>query len=100
MRYMNLKIAAAVAVAIGGHTLAEASPTVAQCAAATAKLYIAGSSAAQPSFATALAADLFDAGGETTISATNGNFKAYCGAAKASNGAGLPTGTITTVYYR
>ncbi len=100
MRYMNLKIAAAVAVAIGGHTLAEAAPTVAQCAAATAKLYIAGSSAAQPSFATALAADLFDATGETTISATNGNFKAYCGAAKAGNGAGIATGAITTVYYR
>jgi hypothetical protein len=100
MRYMNLKIAAAVAVAIGGHSLAVAGPTVAQCAGAAAKLYVAGSSAAQPSFATALANDLFDAGGETTISATNGNFKAYCGAAKAGNGAGLATGTITTVYYR
>ncbi len=100
MRYLNLKIAAAVAVAIGGHSLAEAAPTVAACAGATAKLYIAGSSAAQPAFATALANDLFDAGGETVISATNGNFKAYCGAAKAGNGAGLATGTIVTVYYR
>jgi ABC-type phosphate transport system substrate-binding protein len=100
MRYLNLKIAAAVAVAIGGHSAAQAAPTVAQCAAATAKLYVAGSSAAQPSFATALANDLFDAGGETTISATNGNFKAYCGAAKAGNGAGVATGAIATVYYR
>jgi hypothetical protein len=100
MRYLNLKIAAAVAVAIGGHSAAQAAPTVAQCAAATAKLYVAGSSAAQPSFATALANDLFDAGGETTISGTNGNFKAYCGAAKAGNGAGVATGAIATVYYR
>ena len=100
MRHANLKIAAAVAVAIGGHTLAQAAPTVAACASAAAKLYIAGSSAAQNAFGVALANDLFDAGGETTISATNGNFKAYCGAAKAGNGAGLATGTITTVYYR
>ena len=100
MRYLNLKIAAAVAVAIGGHSLAEASPTVAACAGATAKLYIAGSSAAQPAFATALANDLFDAGGETVISGSAGNFKAYCGAAKAGNGAGIATGTITTIYYR
>jgi hypothetical protein len=100
MRYSNLKIAAAVAVAIGGHTLAQAAPTVAQCAAAGAKLYVAGSSAAQNAFANALANDLFDATGETTISATNGNFKAYCGAAKAGNTAGIATGTIVTLYYR
>jgi hypothetical protein len=100
MRYLNLKIAAAVAVAIGGHSLAVASPSVATCATATAKLYIAGSSAAQPAFATALANDLFDATGETVISGSTGNFKAYCGLAKAGNGAGLATGTVTTVYYR
>jgi len=100
MRYLNLKIAAAVAVAIGGHTVAEAAPSVAQCAAATSKLYVAGSSAAQPAFAVGLANDLFDAGGETTISATNGNFRAYCGAAKAGNGAGVRTGNSGTVYYR
>lgn len=101
MRYTNLKVAAAVAVAIGGHSLAQAAaPTVPQCAAATSTLYVAGSSAAQPSFATALANDLFDSNGETVISATNGNFKAYCGFAKAGNGAGVATGTIATVYYR
>jgi hypothetical protein len=100
MRYSNLRIAAAVAVAIGGHTLAQAGPTPAQCAGAAAKLYVAGSSAAQKAFSDALANDLFDATGETTMSATNGNFKAYCGAAKAGNGAGIATGTITTVYYR
>jgi hypothetical protein len=100
MRHSNLKIAAAVAVAIGGHTLAHAAPTVAQCAAAANVLYVAGSSAAQNAFGVALANDLFDATGETTISATNGNFKAYCGLAKAGNGAGLATGTVTTIYYR
>jgi ABC-type phosphate transport system substrate-binding protein len=99
----NLQIAAAVALAIGGHSAAQAAPaTPAQCAAAGATLYVAGSSAAQPSFATALAADLFDANGETTIAATggNGNFKAYCGFAKAGNGAGVATGATVTVYYR
>ncbi len=105
----NFKVAAAVALALGGTAAAQsalAAPTAAQCAAATATLYIAGSSAAQPSFATALANDLFDSGGETTIAApavsgsANGNFKAYCGAAKAGNGAGVATGAIVTVYYR
>jgi ABC-type phosphate transport system substrate-binding protein len=105
----NLKVAAAVALALGGTAATQAAfaaPTAAQCAAATASLYIAGSSAAQPSFATALANDLFDSGGETTIAApavagsANGNFKAYCGAAKAGNGAGVATGAIVTVYYR
>ena len=100
MRYMNLKIAAAVAVAMAGHAVAEASPSVAQCAASTTTIYIAGSSAAQPAFATALANDLFDSSGETTISGSAGNFKAYCGAAKAGNGAGIATGTIVTAYYR
>jgi hypothetical protein len=102
----NLHIAAAVALALGGTAATQAAhaaaATPAQCAAAGATLYVAGSSAAQPSFATSLAADLFDANGETTISATggNGNFKAYCGFAKANNGAGVTAGTVTTVYYR
>jgi hypothetical protein len=100
MRHANLKIGAAVAVALAGHTLAHASPTPATCAGATATLYVAGSSAAQASFATALANDLFDATGETTMSASNGNFKAYCGLAKAGNTAGLATGTVITIYYR
>jgi len=100
MTHSNLKIAAAVAVALGGQTLAHAAPTVTACATPGASLYVAGSSAAQNAFATALLTDLFDAGGETTISATNGNFKAYCGAAKASNAASIATGTIVTLYYR
>jgi PBP superfamily domain len=105
----NLRVAAAVALALGSGMAAQsafAGPTPAQCNAATVKLYVSGSSAAQPSFATALATDLFDSTGETTLSApavsgsANGNFRAYCGAAKAGNGAGLPTGTITLVHYR
>jgi hypothetical protein len=105
----NLKVAAAVALALGGTMATQAAfagPTAAQCAAPAASLYVAGSSAAQPSFATALANDLFDAAGETVISApavagsANGNFKAYCGFAKAGNGAGVATGAVATVYYR
>ena len=106
----NQKLSLAIALAIGGVASAQsafaAGPTALQCAAATAKLYVAGSSAAQPSFATALAADLFDTNGETTISApavtgsANGNFKAYCGFAKAGNGAGVTTGAVTLVHYR
>ena len=102
MRYMNLKIAAAVAVAMGGHSLAQAAaPTPTDCASNTATtIYIAGSSAAQPAFATALANDLFDSNGELTISGSAGNFKAYCGFAKAGNGAGITTGATVVAYYR
>jgi hypothetical protein len=105
----NLKVAAAVALALGGSAATQAAfaaPTAAQCATPAASLYVAGSSAAQPTFATALANDLFDSTGETTIAApavagsANGNFKAYCGFAKAGNGAGVATGAVATVYYR
>jgi ABC-type phosphate transport system substrate-binding protein len=104
MNPTNVKIAAAVALALGGASMAQAQTpaTPTQCAAAYNYLYVAGSSAAQPAFASALANDLFDSNGETTISATggNGNFKAYCGFAKAGNGAGVPTGSVVTLYYR
>jgi hypothetical protein len=105
MNPTNMKIATAVALALGGGiTAAQAATpaTPAQCAAAFNYLYVAGSSAAQPAFASALANDLFDSNGETTISATvgNGNFKAYCGFAKSGNGAGVPTGSVVTLYYR
>jgi ABC-type phosphate transport system substrate-binding protein len=106
----NLKIAAAVAMALGGVAATQAAfaaaPTATQCATPNDSLYVAGSSAAQPSFATALATDLFDTNGETAIAApaitgsANGNFKAYCGFAKAGNGAGITTGDVVTVYYR
>jgi hypothetical protein len=99
----NVKIAAAVALALGGYSSVQAAPaTPAQCATPNDKIYVAGSSAAQPAFPIVLGADLFDANGVTTISATggNGNFKAYCGFAKAGNSAGLTTGDTVTVYYR
>src|SRR4030081_805300 len=104
----NLKVAAAVALALGGSVASQAAlagPTAAQCAAPAASLYVAGSSAAQATFATGRAAYLFDATGLTPLSApsganANGNFKAYCGFAKAGNGAGVATGAVATVYYR
>src|SRR5258708_33067447 len=99
----NLQVAAAVARAIGGHSAAQAAPaTPAQCAAAGATLYVAGSSAAQPSFATALAADLFDTNGETTIAATggDGHFQGHRGFAQAGYGAGGATRTTATVDLR
>jgi ABC-type phosphate transport system substrate-binding protein len=107
----NVKISSAVALALGGLSgigamsaaHAQAVPaTPAQCAAAVATLYIAGSSAAQNAFKQALAADLFDTNGETVLSAGggNGNFRAYCGFAKSGNGAGVAAGSVATVYYR
>jgi hypothetical protein len=105
----NTKIAAAIALALGTGMAAQgahaAAATPDQCLAATNVLYIAGSSAAQQAFATALVADLFDANGETTLSPTtsatfNGNFKAYCGFAKAGNTANIATGAVVNVYYR
>jgi ABC-type phosphate transport system substrate-binding protein len=110
MNPTNAKIATSIAFALGGgisEAYAQTPPTPTQCSAAYNYLYVAGSSAAQPAFAAALANDLFDANGETTISATGqytnifpGNFKVYCGFAKAGNGAGAPTGSVVTFYYR
>jgi hypothetical protein len=97
----NLKVAAAVALAIGSVSAAHANPTAAQCGAPGALLYVAGSSAAQAAFSTALATDLF--GGTAnlnTFSGTNGNFKAYCGSAVSGNTAGITAGTVVTVHYR
>jgi hypothetical protein len=97
----NLKIAAAVALAIGGISAAHANPTGAQCGAPNNGLFVAGSSAAQNAFANALATDLFGgAANENTYAGTNGNFKAYCGFAAAGNTAGIPAGNIVTVHYR
>jgi hypothetical protein len=97
----NLKIAAAVALAIGSVSAHAATPTAAQCGAPGASLYVAGSSAAQNAFSNALATDLF--GGTAnlgTYSGTNGNFKAYCGFAAAGNTAGIAANTVVNVHYR
>jgi hypothetical protein len=94
----NLKIASAVALALGGAAAAQAaSPSLAQCAAPSATLYVAGSSAAQNAFANALNTDLFG-GSEATYSASNGNFKAYCGFS--ANATVAPVGNVIVVHYR
>jgi hypothetical protein len=97
----NLKVAAAVALAIGSVSAAHANPTAAQCAAPGASLFVAGSSAAQNAFSNALATDLFGGSANlNTYSGTNGNFKAYCGSAVAGNTAGIAANTVVTVHYR
>jgi len=96
----NLKIAAAVALALGGASTAyatAATPTLAQCQAAPEVLYVAGSSAAQNAFANALNNDLFG-GGAATYTASNGNFKAYCGFSQVASVE--PVGTVIVVHYR
>jgi hypothetical protein len=98
----NLKVAAAVALAIGSVSAAHAAtPTAAQCGAPGASLFVAGSSAAQNAFSNALATDLFGGTANlSTFSGTNGNFKAYCGFAATGNTAGITANTVVTVHYR
>jgi ABC-type phosphate transport system substrate-binding protein len=95
----NLTIAAAVALALGAASAAEAQ--VAACATPDYALYVAGSSAAVSSFKTALLADLFSS--ETAYSSTNGDFEAFCGPVSnsgAANVPGLTAGSIAIVHYR
>jgi hypothetical protein len=76
-------------------------PTLAQCSAPDYGLYIAGSPAAQSAFATTIAADLFGGSDNlATYTATNGNFKAYCGFASSSNSAAIPQSSVVTIHYR
>src|SRR5260221_13871936 len=97
----NHKIAAAVALAIGGISAAHANPTGAQCGAPNNSLFVAGSSAAQNAFANALATDLFGgAAKENTYAGTNGNFQAYCGFAAARHNPGHPAGNHLTAPLR
>jgi hypothetical protein len=98
----NLKIAAAVSLALGGISAAHAQATVAQCKGTPSDtLYIAGSSAAQNAFGAALATDLFGgAANELTFKASNGNFEAFCGLAAAGNTAGITAGNLVVVHYR
>jgi hypothetical protein len=98
----NLKIAAAVSLALGGITAAHAQATLAQCKGTPADtLYIAGSSAAQNAFGAALATDLFGGvSNELTFKASNGNFEAFCGLAAAGNTAGITPGNLVVVHYR
>jgi hypothetical protein len=92
----NLTVAAAVALALGAASAAQAD----SCAAPTSALYVAGSSAAKGSISTALKTDLF--GTEYAFSSTNGDFEAFCGDVSASGAtnSGLTQGTTAVVYYR
>jgi hypothetical protein len=95
----NLQIAAGVALALAGVSAEAAFPTTAQCGAPNNTLYIAGSSAAQNAFSNALSTDLF--GGQLeTFSASNGNFKVYCGFAAAGNTAGITANNVVAIHYR
>jgi hypothetical protein len=99
----NLQIAAGVALALAGVSVAQAAiPSAAQCAAPNEILYIAGSSAAQNAFANALATDLFGGAANLEVfSASNGNFKVYCGFANPATAiTGIATNDVVAVHYR
>ena len=94
----QLTIAAAVAMALGAATAAQAD----SCSAPTYALYVGGSSAAKNSFSTALKSDLFG-GTITSYSSTNGDFEAFCGAVASGTGAtatGFTVGATAIVFYR
>jgi hypothetical protein len=95
----NLSIAAAVALALGTASAAQA---VGTCDVPDYALYIGGSSAAKSSVSTALNANLFTAGTTSSYSSTNGDFEAFCGAISAAGATatGLTQSSIATVYYR
>jgi hypothetical protein len=98
----NGKLAAAIALALGSATAAQAAvtgtvPTLAQCQSPVDSLYVAGSSAAQNAFANALNADAFGGAG-VTFKASNGNFEAFCGIS--TNAAFAPVGDAVVVHYR
>lgn len=92
----NLKIATAVALALGGVSAAQAAlPTTAACAATTNDLYIAGSSAVQKALFLALTAagGPFAANGPAAYyKSSNGNFQMLCGFDASNN--------LVAVHYR
>jgi hypothetical protein len=93
----NLTVAAAVAVALGAASAAQAAGT---CAAPDYALYVAGSSAAKPAFQTALANNLFSS--ESSYSSTNGDFEAFCGPISSTGATktGLTAGSVAIIFYR
>jgi len=94
----NHKIAAAVALALGTGGVAHATaPTAAECANPNEQVYVAGSSAAQNAFFTAVNTDFLGGNGSLYVS-SNGNFKAICGIS--SNSAVAPTNTSILLHYR
>jgi ABC-type phosphate transport system substrate-binding protein len=91
----NVKIAAAVALALGGISAAQAAiPTTAQCGATTNDLYIAGSSAVQKALFLGLTQSgaPFGTQGAAYYKSSNGNFQMLCGFDASSN--------IVAVHYR
>lgn len=92
----NLKIASAVALALGGFSAAHAAlPTTAACAASNNDIYIAGSSAVQKALFTALTAPggpFFTNGPAAYYKSSNGNFQMLCGFDAANN--------LVAVHYR
>jgi hypothetical protein len=94
----NLKIAAAVSMALGSVPAAYATaPTLAQCQTPTDSLYLAGSSAAQKGFLAAVNTDGMG-GNAVTFTASNGNFVALCGIS--SNASMAPVGNAVVIHYR
>jgi hypothetical protein len=95
----NLTISAAVALALGAASTAEAQ--LPACATPDYVLYAAGSSAVVASLKTALLADLFAS--EAAYSSTNGDFEAFCGPVSSTGAANIPgltAGSIALVHYR
>src|SRR5260370_521405 len=94
----NMKIAAAVAMAIGGVPAAYAvAPTLANCQNPTDSLFLAGSSAAQKGFLSAVNTDGLGGNG-VTYTPSNGNFQALGGIS--SNASLAPIGNAVVIHYR
>ena len=94
----NMKIASAVALALGSIPAAYATaPTLANCQSPTDSLFLAGSSAAQKGFLAAVNTDGLG-GNAVTYTASNGNFEALCGIS--SNASLAPVGNSVVIHYR
>jgi hypothetical protein len=98
-------IAAAVAAAVGASyaNAATTVPTITSAASPSASLVMAGSSAAESSVANALATDLCGGSGNMlTVQSAGGskNFYAFSCYSTPTNITGVPSNTLTTVYYR
>jgi hypothetical protein len=94
----NDKLAAAIAIALGTGTAAHATvPTLAQCQTPLHQVYVAGSSAAQNAFFTAVNTDVFASNG-SLYKSSNGNFQALCGVS--ANAAYAPVGDSVLIHYR
>ena len=102
-RQVAAAVAAALAGTLSGFANATAAPTVAQVATAAVKLYVAGSSAAQPAVANAIENDLCKADSTVVISSTGDkNFAAYAcipSTANSTLGTLVNSSNVFVVYY-